>query len=311
MRRRRLLALPAALALTAAAPAPQPVPLPGEHLHPESVSILPDGTAYVGSMTGGVLKVSLKTGKAEQFIQPGAFGSGALFGVFADTRNHLLWTCSNSFPAPGTQVAGAAPGHWAKAFDLATGTGRISLALPGDKPTCNDFAAGKDGSVFIADTGQPHVLRWKPGSAALEIWADDPLFGAGLDGIALGGDGNLYLDNVRDGSLFRVIVKPDGSAGAVAKLTPSQPLANPDGLRHLAGMSFLVAEGAGRVARLTVTGDQVEVANLFENRGNPTGVDSFAGQAWYVEAYLGALFSPGKAPPPPLPFKLTPVALPH
>jgi hypothetical protein len=92
--------------------------LPGDHLHPESVSILRDGTAYVGSMYGGVLKVSLKTGKARGLIAPGAYGSGALYGVLADPRHGLLWTCTNDFPGTGLAVPGADPGHWLKAFDL-------------------------------------------------------------------------------------------------------------------------------------------------------------------------------------------------
>ncbi len=54
-----------------AATPPKAVDLPNDRLFPESMSITPDGTAFVGSMTGGVLKVSMKTGKAEQWIAPG------------------------------------------------------------------------------------------------------------------------------------------------------------------------------------------------------------------------------------------------
>lgn len=305
-----------ALMLLATAPTlPVAIALPGDRLHPESISITPDGTAYVGSMTGGVIRVSLKDRRAEQWIAPAAYGSGALFGVFADTRNGLLWTCTNSFSAPATVVTGADPGHWLKGFDLLSGEGKISLSLPGDKPVCNDMAVAKDGSVYIADTGQPHILRWKPGATALEIWADDPVFEAiprkgGLDGIAFGADGNLYLNNVRDGAIYRAVVKKDGSFGGAIKLTLSRSLESPDGMRSLGGMSFIVAESVGRISILKVSGDKADITTVSET-GYPTGVDTYKGTAWYVEGKLSALFAPDKTPPPAPPFYMTPVVLPR
>jgi sugar lactone lactonase YvrE len=299
--------------------------LPGDHLHPESLSIAPDGTAYIGSMTGGVLKVRLRDRKVEPFVAPGFYGSGALFGVYVDTRHGLLWTCTNSFPAPGAQVAGADPGHWVKAFDLRTGAGKVSLAMPGDSPVCNDFALGPDGAVYITDTGQPRLLRWTPGATALEVWAEDPVFNAvgptarkgGLDGLALGADGALYANNVRDGSLYRIAFAPDGKAGAITRLQPDRPLQSPDGMRALHGLTFLLAEGAGRIDRLTVAGDTVHVETLAEGIKEPTAVDvrfdkgSHSATAWYVQAQLSGLFNPAKAPPVQLPFKLSPVAIPR
>jgi len=123
---------------------PSAIVLPGDHLQPESMAIAPSGTAYIGSMTGGVLRVNIGSAHIDRFIEPGAFGSGALYGVLADTRHGLLWTCTNSFAAPATHVAGADAGHWLKAFDLKTGAGRISLALPGDTPVCIVIAVDPD-----------------------------------------------------------------------------------------------------------------------------------------------------------------------
>jgi sugar lactone lactonase YvrE len=312
-----------------AEPLPAPIVLPGDHLHPESLSIAPDGTAYIGSMTGGVLKVRLQDRKVERFVAPGFYGSGALFGVYVDTRHGLLWTCTNTFPVAGTKVDGADPGHWVKAFDLKTGAGKVSLPMPGDNPVCNDFALGPDGTIYVTDTGQPRLLRWKPGAANLEVWAEDPVFNAlpaanapagapprkgGLDGLAFGGDGAIYVNNVRDGSLYRVIVQLDGRAGAITRLTPDRPLQSPDGMRAIGGMTFLIAEGAGRIARLTVSGDAVHVETLAERIKDPTGVDVEAKKdhsriGWYVQAQLSGLFNPDKAPPVQLPFKLSPVTL--
>ncbi len=303
------------LMLLAGAGAPQAVTLPGARLFPESVSITPDGTAYVGSMGGGVLRVSLASGRAEPWIAPGAFGSGPLFGVLADRRNGMLWACSNDFSAAGLTVAGADPGSSLKGFDLKTGVGRISLTLPGTRPVCNDIAVGRDGAVYVTDTAASQILRWRPGATALELWSADPAFRAppagGLDGIAFAGDGNLYLNNVRSGDLYRVVVGADGHAGAVTRLATSRPLSGPDGMRPIGGMALAVAEGTGRIARVTIAGDAATVDTLAEGLAEPTGVDVHGGMLWYVQAQLSHLFNPAKrTQPPALPFRLTPLPLP-
>lgn len=299
--------------LLVGAATPQPIDLPGDRLFPESLSISPDGTAYLGSLNGGVLRVSLASGKAEQWLRPGAYGSGGLFGVFVDTRNRLLWTCTNDFTARGLTVAGADVGSIAKAFDLRTGEGRFSLPLPGAKPTCNDFAVAKDGTVYVTDTATSHILFWRPHAKALALWLDDPVLaakpgtGGGLDGIAIGEDGALYVNNVRSGDLFRIGIAGEKPA-KITKLTLSRPLANPDGMRSLGGDRLLIAESHGRVALATVAGDRGDIRTLAEPGIGPTGVDAYRGSAWYVQGQLAAAFSEGKQQPS-LPFRLTPVAM--
>ncbi|WP_156428232.1 SMP-30/gluconolactonase/LRE family protein [Novosphingobium sp. FSW06-99] len=307
------LAMLSLVALSGAAPAPEAISLPGDHLHPESVSITPDGMAYVGSMFGGVLKVDLRTRTVTRWIAPGAYGSGALFGVLADLRHHIVWTCTNDFPGSTLSVAGADPGHWLKGFDLATGNGRVSLRLPGEKPVCNDMAVGRDGSLYVTDTGQPRILRWRPGATALEVWLEDTTFNppgkvGGLDGIAVGADGALYVNNVRSGALYRVTIGPDGKAGKVTPLALSRPLASPDGMRPLGGADFLLAEGKGTISRFTVVGDRAEITTLATGINQPTGVGTALGSGWYVQGQLSAIFRPADSTAD-LPFRLTPVAL--
>ncbi len=300
------------LALLLAAGPPPTIELPGARLFPESLSITPDGTAYVGSMNGGVVRVSIATGKAQPWIAPGAFGAGSLFGVLADPRNHMLWVCTNDFSAIGLTVAGADKASLLKGFDLRTGKGKVSLRLPGAKAMCNDMAVAKDGSLLVTDTGAPQILRWRPGATALEVWATDPLFesaqGGGLDGIAFGGDGHLYLTNLYSGDLYRVAVGADGKAGAVTRLRLSRPLVAPDGMRPMGGLDFALVEGEGRISRVTISGDHADIRTLATGVVEPTGVDVLGRSIWYVEGRLSYIFNPAKrGASPDAPFRLASV----
>lgn len=304
-----------AVALPAAAQAPGPITLLGERLHPESLSTSPDGFAYVGGMMGGVQRVSLKTGKVEQFVKPGDFGSSSTFGVLADPVNGVLWACSNADTPMSAKFAGADAGSTLKGFDLKTGKGRYSLKLPGNAPLCNDIAVAKDGTVYATDTNNSHILCLKKGASALEDWHHDPAYatdkGTGLDGIALGGDGNVYVNNWQSNVMARVEVKADGSAGGTTVLQPSQPLASPDGLRAIDGMRFVQAESRGKVTIVTVNGDKAEVQVLKDGlTGSPTSADWHDGMVWYVEAQFAYIFDPGKRGQTPPPFQLSPVAAP-
>jgi len=63
-----------------------------------------------------------------------------------------------------------------------------------------------------------HILKLSAGATTFVVFAQDSAFsppqgGAGLDGIAFGSDGNLYVTTYTAGELLRVEVK-DGKAGA-------------------------------------------------------------------------------------------------
>lgn len=305
------------LSATAAWAEPRPIDLPGPRAFPESLSIAPDGKAYVGSLSGGISRVDLASGQVEQLVAPGTYGSGSIFGVLADAAHGMLWACSSNLAAAGMTVEGADAGSLLKGFDLATGEGRVSLALPGERPMCNDIAVGPDGAVYVTDTASSHILRWRPGMTAFETWLADPALArpggtSGLDGIAFGSDGNLYVNNVQSNVLARVTVKPDGTAGSVTVLETPRAFAAPDGLRPMGGMRFVQAEGAGRVAILTVSGDMVAVETLVEGLSSATGVDVHDGTIWYVQGEVGHALNPRlRDQPPPLPFRVTPIAVPH
>src|SRR3954447_16451527 len=78
--------------------------------------------------------------------------------------------------------------------------------------------------------------------------------GVGLDGIAFGSDGNLYVTTYIPAALFKIAVK-DGKAGAVTALKTSRPLDHADAMRTF-GDSLLLIEGNGKLDKVTIKGEE-------------------------------------------------------
>jgi sugar lactone lactonase YvrE len=309
----RCIFLAAILAMggTAAANAKLPViELPGDRAFPESITSTSQGTLYIRSFaSGGVLRVRSGQSQAEPWINPGAYDSRSTFGVLADEKSNTLWVCSNDASAFGVPGPSSVKGSFLKGFDLDTGNGKISAALPGARALCNDMALGPDGSVYVTNSFAPQILRLRAGGTQLDVWLTDPQFeppkdGAGLDGIAFGGDGNIYVNTFTPGEFFRVDVK-DGIAGTVTKLKTSRPLSHPDGLRALQGNRFLMIEGEGSLDRVTVADDIVSIETIKDGFLQPTGVTRDGNMAWVSEGQLSRLT--GEVPR--LPFRVYAVPL--
>src|SRR5580700_8148187 len=110
----------------------QAIEIPGDRAFMESITAGPDGTLYVSSLaSGGIARIKPGASKAEPWIKPGAFDSRSTFGVLVDERSNLLWVCSNDMSSVGVPGPSAVPGSFLKGFDLATGEGKVSAALPG------------------------------------------------------------------------------------------------------------------------------------------------------------------------------------
>jgi hypothetical protein len=287
-----------------------PVPVPDKSF-PESVTSTKDGTLYAGSFNlGGVVKAK-PGGKAEQFIQPGAAGTRSTLGVLADEKGGLLYVCSNDITGFGVPGPGDTKGAWLKVFDLASGAPKASYQLPDPKSLCNDIAVGSDGAAYVSDSFAPNVYRAKPGSSTLEVWATDPLLapakdGVGLDGIAMGSDGNLYVTTFIPAKLFKIAVK-DGKAGAVTELKTSRAIDHADAMRAY-GDSFLLIEGAGRLTKVTVKGDEAQIDTIAEGLAEPVSVTQVGNTGWVAEGKLSYIIGDNKGKDPG-PFVLKPIAL--
>jgi sugar lactone lactonase YvrE len=287
-----------------------PVGIP-DRSFPESLTSTRDGTLYVGSLNlGGVVRI-VHGGKAEPFVQPGAAGSRSVLGVLADENGGTLYVCSNDMTGLGIPGPSDTKGAWLKTFDLAGGTPKGSFPFADPKSMSNDIAVGYDGTAYVTDSFTPNVYCLRPEGIALEVWATDPLLapaknGVGLDGIAFGSDGHLYVTQFIPGALFRITVR-DGKAGAITALKPSRALDRPDGMRAF-GDGFLLIEDAGRLNKVTIEGDRAEIETIQDGFVEPVGVTVVGHTAWVAEGKSSFLFGANKGKDPG-PFTITPVKL--
>jgi hypothetical protein len=292
------------------------IPIPGTKAFPESITSKSDGTLYVGRLgDGGIVRIKPHTHENAIFVQPGALGSRSILGVFADEASNTLWACSNDLSALGAPAKGSDTGSALKAFDLRTGNGKRSVSLPGTHPFCNDIAVDAKGSIYVTDSANPTILKLSPGATTFEVFAKDSAFsapqsgGAGLDGIAFGSDGNLYVTTYTVGELLRVEVK-DGKAGRVTKLSGNRQLQFPDALRALGDNSFLLIEGSGGLDRVVIRGDAFAATPIHDGFVTPTSVARIGTTAWVSEGQLAFFFDPSKRNlSPSLPFRIYAVPL--
>jgi sugar lactone lactonase YvrE len=249
---------------------------------PESITSTKAGDLIIGSSAkGAVYRAKAGATHATVWLDPAKTGIKAILGVFADDRSNTLYVCSIS---PMGQQPRQPQLSVLRTFDLRTGAEKGAYPMPDpDKATCNDVDVATDGTAYVTDTGNGRVLKLARGAKALTTWVMDERLGA-IDGLAFGGDGTLYVNNVRTNRLFAI-----SKAGAVTELAPSMPLAGPDGMRSLGGDKFLLAENnvmTGRVDEVTVKGTTATVRVLKEQPG-VTAITRVGNKVWVNNAKFG------------------------
>jgi sugar lactone lactonase YvrE len=299
MRGGAIIATLAAFAGVAAAPAPGDVTIDGSRVYPESLTSDAAGNLYNGS-NGGTIYRALRGAKtAEPWIVPDAHnGLRSLFGVFADDKHGLLWACDN--PNLFKRESGTST---LRAFSLKTGQLVAKYDFPADGPAaCNDVAIAKDGTLWATETLAGRIFVLKPHANALELFAKSAEL-VGIDGIAIAGDGKIYINNVRKQLFQRVERKADGSFDHLTTLATSLPLNGPDGLRALGGNRFIQGEGpGGRVALVDVKGDTAEITPVATGLDGPVGVTVVGRTAYAIEGKIEYMMDPKLKDKSPDPF---------
>ena len=284
----------------AAAPITE-ITLPGSRLFTESITSTKDGAIIVGSVgKGSVSRIPPGSTQAEEWIKPGVNGLKQVFGVYADEPHQTLWVCSDG-NAPGEAVL--------KSFDLKTAATKGSYQLPGGKAFCNDIAVAANGIAYVSDTGMAIVYLLRPGAAALEAAANDPLL-KGVDGIAFGERSALYVNSYDDGTFLRIDLGSNGKSTKITNLKLSRHLDRPDALRSLGKNRFLQAENSGDMTIVTITGDTAKIDTIKSGLESTPAVTAARGMAWIAEGKLNYMDDPKLKDKNPAPFKLYAVPLP-
>jgi streptogramin lyase len=261
---------------------------------PENLTSSQDGTVYFGSTSKGTIyRAAPGALQAEPWILASTAGLSNVLGVLADDKTNTLWVCQNS-----TGGRGGAPvsGQTAlRSFDLKTGAAKGTYPFPANSGVCNDIAVAANGVVYATESFRGRIHRLKPGASALEEWVSAAQEMNAVDGIAILADGALYANDFFSGKLFRIPVNADGSAGAMVAIETSIPFNRPDGLRTTGATTLIQAEGNGRVAELTITGNRADVRVLQEGLAGATGVTVVGNNALVLIGRTKAVVVPYRA----------------
>lgn len=253
--------------------------------HPESITSTRDGTLFIGLMgKSAVYRVDSGATTAEPFITDGL---QTVVGVFA--HGGTLWVCSSSgFGEEGPTFANS--------YDIESGNLTGSYEFPGGG-FCNDFAVGRDGSVYIADTTGARILVLLPGASALEVFHEDADLLAGVDGLGIL-DGELIANSVTTDRLFQIEITDSYQFGGIQELALSRPVEGPDGMRTLdTDDGLLLVEGNRLVLVDNVGNGAADVTVLQEGFDGATAVTQVGDTAYVVEAKLDFLFDPNLGDP--------------
>jgi len=279
----------------AAAPARGDITIADTGVFPENIAAARDGTVWFGSVAKGtVYRAAPGSSRAEPWILPETSGIKRAMGLFADDRRGLLWVCDSGARATDTTPATAPAIH---AFAIRGGKPKAKYAIEGGGD-CNDLTVAKDGTVYATDFMGGRIVRLKKGDDRFRAWATDPAFSK-VDGVALLADGHVYVNSYALGTMMRVPVQADGSAGAVMPLAVPRALVKPDGMRAVGPATLLMTEGEGRLVEVVVDGDAVRLRTLSDALpDSPTGVALVGGTAYVVQAKWAYMRDRSKDPGP-------------
>jgi len=281
------------------------IPLPGPNFYPESLTALPDGTLFIGSIgLGQIWKHAPNTQIPTKFVD----GQKQVNGVLADQASNQLYACVTDSSVMPSKVA-------VKAFGLDDGQEKAKYDLP-DGSLCNDMVFDGAGNLYVADSSGK-IYKRAQGGTTLVQWAMGGMLnpmnagGFGADGIVFDGGTNLFVNNFETGKLLRVAINGDGTAGTVDEIVVTPPLTGPDGMRALNATTLVVAENIigmpGKLSRLVINNTAKTAAKtVLANRlDGPTSVVKVGMVYWVTEGQLEELFIPSPMSPrlnPDLPF---------
>jgi sugar lactone lactonase YvrE len=185
--------------------------------HPESISIGPRGEAYTTGTGGQVYRLNLEKNVGEQFAST---APRRMLGQAVDADGNLY--CADT---TGKVIRLTPDG---RESTYATG--------PGGRPfICTNYPAfDRQGNMYLSDSGDwsdeinGHLYKILPGGGQAVLWYPEPVDTP--NAIALDAEERfLYFVETFGGSIARIGINRDGSAGAVERVL-HMPRHVPDGI---------------------------------------------------------------------------------
>ncbi len=273
----------------------------GAGQHPESVAVDKRGQIYVSMpFTGVVLRIDPDGSEQVAATLPIGGGFGPL-GLAVD--------------APGNIYAAVAT------FDPAThGVYRVRrsgsfIRLPGTEAIAfpNGLAYDNRGTLYVTDSMAGAVWRI-PKRGEAELWAQHVLlegdgtaplpFPLGANGIAYR-QRTLYVSNTERGSIVRLPINADGSAGAASLLVQRSLLGGADAVAFdVRGNLYVAVTGQSTLVRVSPGGDLSTLATRRDGLDYASGVAFGTGRRprttlFLVNFAIGRFFgdeTPGTGP---------------
>ncbi len=256
-------------------PTPAPEPQPGDialapGLQPESIAATPDGGLIIGTTAGTIFRWMPGQDQATQWVT----GLVQTFGVFA--KDDTAYMCATNAPNSAVvtyQLSSASPAVPTGAYDFPGGG------------TCNDFAIGDDGTLYVTDTTNGRVLYLAPdrrGNMTLQTLIQSTAI-SGVDGIAIL-NGAIYVNDVRASTIWRIDVDAANKVTAFTQINLDTPINRPDGMRTTEdGTGLYVAENAGhQIDLITIDGDNGHVTKIADGFTASTGIAQIGTDGYVV-----------------------------
>jgi DNA-binding beta-propeller fold protein YncE len=276
MRVRGIVAVLTSALVLAAGPARASVPIqtvvafdPNAGQFPEGVAVDIRGTVYV-SLVGPVddIVTVRADGSTSTFAHLSVPGFGPL-GLAVDASGHLLAAVSTF--DDGTR--GVYRIHADGSATRLAGTGGILFP--------NGVALDPRGTIYATDSIGGSVWRISPGGSA-QVWIHDPLlegtgalglgFPLGANGIAVSPHAVL-VTNTEKGSVIRIPVLPDGTAGTPTVVASGSTLFGADGLTtDVFGNAYVAVNSQDMLVRVRPNGATTILATAADGLDNPASL---------------------------------------
>jgi sugar lactone lactonase YvrE len=176
---------------------------------PENITLEPDGDADVTFAYAHQVARVTPQGKVTILatLPPAASGSAAVSGIVRVPDGALYVNY--------VDIGGTESGIWRISPD---GTAEQVVALPGAKFLNGLAVDPRTGALFATDSTLGAVWKAWPRTGKAEIWASGAELQPGTSGFGANGlkvhDGSVWVSNSSQGTLLRIPIRPDGTAGS-------------------------------------------------------------------------------------------------